>query len=270
MKTYVTWLVVGLLVGAGASSALAQGNAPEAATQGFIRALRAPGDQGPAEVAAVSVPALEASSAADQQKLTAALDFLRMLVAFNSLPPTAAKVTGEEAAAQVRLNPLELKLMQVDGQWKVDLLATYQALPQALRDMIEKTEAAPPPPPPADMGPTEPAATPAADPVVELNSQNFAAEVTQSKGLMLVDFWATWCGPCMALKPILHATAADYQAKMKFGAVDVDQAQNLSRQFGVEAIPTLILFRDGQKIDEQVGYLDAAALRAWLDKNLGG
>ena len=92
------------------------------------------------------------------------------------------------------------------------------------------------------------------DAVVELNDDNFAARVEQSQGLFLVDFFATWCGPCKAMKPNFHQVANAYKDKLKFGSLDIDQAQVTANKYKIEEIPTLILFQDGKQVAKQVGY----------------
>lgn len=84
--------------------------------------------------------------------------------------------------------------------------------------------------------------------------QNFAEEVTSAQGLVMVDFWATWCGPCQMAGPVVDALADDYQGKVKIGKLDVDQNQQTAMQYGVMSIPTVILFRDGQEVARKVGF----------------
>ena len=83
---------------------------------------------------------------------------------------------------------------------------------------------------------------------VILNNDNFKAEVLDAKGLVLVDFWATWCGPCKMLAPTVSEIADEYEGKVKVCKLDVDQAMDIAMSYGVASIPTLILFKDGEII----------------------
>ena len=81
----------------------------------------------------------------------------------------------------------------------------------------------------------------------------------------MVDFFATWCGPCLAMKPIFHEFAAEYQDRVAFGSLDTDESPNASRKYGIRAIPTVMVFRDGQKVAERVGFCDKDQLKAMID-----
>jgi len=97
---------------------------------------------------------------------------------------------------------------------------------------------------------------------------NFKAEVLEVKGLVLVDFWATWCGTCMMLSPIIDALAQEYEGKIKVGKVDVDQNSDVATAYGISSIPCLLLFKDGELIDRKVGAAPKAQLKIWLDSKL--
>ncbi len=86
--------------------------------------------------------------------------------------------------------------------------------------------------------------------VLELNSANFDA--TTSQGLVLVDFWAEWCGPCKMMHPIFERMSKKYR-HIQFARVNVDQNQDISMKFGVQAIPTFIMFKGGQPVDRMMG-----------------
>lgn len=86
--------------------------------------------------------------------------------------------------------------------------------------------------------------------VLELNSANFDHSI--SKGLVLVDFWAEWCGPCKMMHPVFERMSKKYR-HIQFARVNVDQSQDISMKFGVQAIPTFIMFRDGQPVDRMMG-----------------
>ena len=96
-----------------------------------------------------------------------------------------------------------------------------------------------------------------------ITSENFAEEVLQAKGTVLLDFWATWCGPCRALGPIIEEVAADHP-EVKVGKVNVDEQQALAQQFGIMSIPTLVVFKDGKKVNEALGLMPKAQVESLL------
>jgi len=89
---------------------------------------------------------------------------------------------------------------------------------------------------------------------VVLTDANFALEVSKHQ-LLLVDFWASWCGPCRAVAPIIEQLAREYSGKVVFGKVNVDENQRLAGSFGIQSIPTMMLFRKGKPIEVMVGAL---------------
>lgn len=97
---------------------------------------------------------------------------------------------------------------------------------------------------------------------------NFQDEVLQSPTPVLVDFTATWCGPCKQLVPILEKAAAVYQGRVKFGQVDVDANRDTATTYMVRSIPTLLLFKDGAVVEQSVGLVNPKKLQAMLDKVL--
>jgi thioredoxin 1 len=84
--------------------------------------------------------------------------------------------------------------------------------------------------------------------------QNFDLEVIKSDKPVMVDFWATWCGPCQMAGPVVDALADDYKGKIKIGKLDVDANQGIAQQYGVMSIPTVILFKEGKEIARKVGF----------------
>ncbi|MDH3626582.1 MAG: thioredoxin [Acidobacteriota bacterium] len=104
--------------------------------------------------------------------------------------------------------------------------------------------------------------------VVELNDSNFDNEVMQADQPVLVDFSATWCGPCKKLEPIVDELAGDYEGRVKIGKVDVDKAPNTAAKFGVMSVPTLILFQGGQVKDQMVGLHSKQSLSDKVDRVL--
>lgn len=93
----------------------------------------------------------------------------------------------------------------------------------------------------------------ASDKVINLDSKNFEEEVMNSDVPVLVDFWASWCGPCKMIAPIIDQLAEDFEGKAKIAKVNVDEEGDLASQFKVMSIPTLILFKDGEIADQTMG-----------------
>ncbi|MGO8925537.1 MAG: thioredoxin [Limisphaerales bacterium] len=102
----------------------------------------------------------------------------------------------------------------------------------------------------------------AAPNIVALTQENFATEVLKASTPVLVDFWAEWCGPCKMIGPVLDELADEYAGQVKIGKVDIDQQQALAAEYGVRAIPTLLLFHQGQVADQMVGLRSKKDLKA--------
>ncbi|MEI6809809.1 MAG: thioredoxin [bacterium] len=105
--------------------------------------------------------------------------------------------------------------------------------------------------------------------VKELRDGEFDAEVLKSRLPVLVDFFATWCGPCKALSPVLEGIAKAYDGGLKVVKVNVDDSHKLAASYGIRAVPTLVLFKDGKAIDTMEGVPSANALRQKLDAAVG-
>ena len=101
---------------------------------------------------------------------------------------------------------------------------------------------------------------------VVLNENNF--DNTVANGLVLVDFWATWCGPCKMLAPTIDAIATEYKDRVVVAKVDVDENEAIARRFGIMSIPTLFLFKDGEVVEKLVGYRLKTELEQLLNKYL--
>jgi len=89
--------------------------------------------------------------------------------------------------------------------------------------------------------------------MLELTDSNFNQEVLKSDVPVLVDFWAAWCMPCKNIAPIIEELSKEYDGKMKFGKLNVENSQSVSRQYGIRSIPTLLIFKDGEVATQIVG-----------------
>lgn len=104
--------------------------------------------------------------------------------------------------------------------------------------------------------------------VLELTDDTFEDEILQDGVAALVDFWAEWCMPCRMLAPTVEEIAAEYAGKLKVGKVDTDANRGISMKFGISAIPTIILFKDGQAVKKFVGLQQKKDLKAAVDQVL--
>ena len=105
---------------------------------------------------------------------------------------------------------------------------------------------------------------------MQFTDQNFQQEVEESKDLVLVDFFAEWCGPCKVMGPIIEELAEEYKDKegVKIGKVNIDENQAIAQKFNVMSIPTLILFKDGKPAETLVGLQDKGGLKELIDKSI--
>ena len=102
--------------------------------------------------------------------------------------------------------------------------------------------------------------------IVTLTQDNFSEQVLQASTPVLVDFWAEWCGPCKMIAPLLDELADEYGSKVKIGKVNIDEHQSLASQYGIRAIPTLLVFNKGQVAEQIVGARGKRDLKASLDR----
>ena len=104
--------------------------------------------------------------------------------------------------------------------------------------------------------------------IITLNDGNFETEVSRAgEGPILVDFWATWCGPCRMVAPILEKLATEVTGRARIGKVDVDQNPATAAKFGIQSIPTLLLFKNGKPVDQMVGAQSREAITAMINRH---
>jgi thioredoxin 1 len=103
--------------------------------------------------------------------------------------------------------------------------------------------------------------------VMTFTDADFGTEIRE--GLVLVDFWAPWCGPCRWVSPIIEQLASDYAGKVRVGKLNVDENQNTAMTYRVMSIPTVILFKDGEPVEAMVGALPKASYQQKLDRHVG-
>ena len=108
----------------------------------------------------------------------------------------------------------------------------------------------------------------AGDNVLEINNDNFDSEVASSDQPVLIDFYAIWCGPCKAMSPIIEELAEKYSGRVKVGKVDADKAPELAAEYGVQGLPTFMIFKGGEKIDVLVGAQSQALLEKRIEASL--
>lgn len=106
------------------------------------------------------------------------------------------------------------------------------------------------------------------DNITHVTDSNFDAQVLHATTPVLVDFWATWCGPCRAIAPTLEDIAAEYQGRIKVAKVDVDNNQKTAIAYNIRSIPTLMLFKDGKVAGTQMGAVPKAAIARFVEQAL--
>jgi thioredoxin 1 len=104
--------------------------------------------------------------------------------------------------------------------------------------------------------------------ITTVTDANFQSEIANNDGLSMVDFWASWCGPCRLIAPFVEQLAAEYAGKVKVAKLDVDANQRTAAQFGVRSIPTVLFFKNGQVVDQVVGAVPKPALDRKIQEHL--
>ena len=99
-----------------------------------------------------------------------------------------------------------------------------------------------------------------------VNSNEFKSEI--ESGITVVDFFATWCGPCKMLAPVLEGLSGDMEGKAKFIKVDIDQSSDLANEFQIASVPTMVIFKDGQKVEQLIGFLPKEKIQQTIEANL--
>ena len=108
----------------------------------------------------------------------------------------------------------------------------------------------------------------ASDNILTLTNGNFDDETKRAESPILVDFWAEWCGPCRMVAPVLEQLAVDYKGKARVGKVNVDEHSAIASKYGVQSIPTLLLFKQGKVVEQYIGVTTREMLSKLIDKHL--
>lgn len=103
---------------------------------------------------------------------------------------------------------------------------------------------------------------------LEVTDATFASEIEQSSGLVLVDFWATWCGPCQVVAPVLDQLAGEYAGRARVAKLDVDSNQRTAMRFNVRSIPSILFFKNGRHVDTVVGAVPKPVLEGKIKQHI--
>ena len=107
------------------------------------------------------------------------------------------------------------------------------------------------------------------DTVKSVTTDSFDEEVVKSQGLVMVDFWATWCGPCKIVAPVVEELAKEYEGKVTFAKLNTDENPDIASRYSIRGIPTLMFFKDGKVMDQVVGAVPKGQHKSKLDSLLG-
>ncbi len=108
----------------------------------------------------------------------------------------------------------------------------------------------------------------ASDKVLHVTDQDFDEHVIKGKGLILVDFWAEWCGPCRMVAPILEELAVEYEGQITVTKLNVDENRGTAARFGIRSIPTLLFFKDGSQVEQIIGAVPKSTIKAKVQQHL--
>lgn len=104
--------------------------------------------------------------------------------------------------------------------------------------------------------------------VETINDTSFEGVIENSKGLVLIDFWAEWCAPCKQLTPIIDSISLEMSETLKVYKMNIDDSANAATKLGIRSVPTLILFKDGKQVDSKVGYQPKENIVSWLNNQM--
>ncbi len=104
--------------------------------------------------------------------------------------------------------------------------------------------------------------------ILEINDDNFEDKVLKTNDIVVCDFWAEWCGPCKQITPILQELAKEFNGKVKIAKINIDSNPDIPTKYNIMSIPTLLLFKNGELISNQVGLQEKSTLSNWIKENL--